>query len=65
MTLESLVAGGALGLAVFWRVLAVVVYRDAAPESRRAAAVWTVAVLIFGSLGLAAYGIGSWLPDLR
>lgn len=63
MAIEQLAAGGALGLAVLWRVLAVLVYRDAAPDSRRRAAVWTVAVLVFGSFALAAYGVGSWLPD--
>lgn len=59
---ESVVVGGALGLAALWRVLAVVVYRDAVPESRGRAVAWTAVVLVFGAAGLAAYGLGDYLP---
>jgi len=59
---EPVAVGGALGLAALWRVLAVVVYRDAVPESRKRAMAWMVVVLVFGAAGLAAYGLDGYLP---
>lgn len=61
MVIDPSLVGGAVGLAVLWRVLAVVVYRNAAADGRERALAWTVAVLVFGAAGLAAYGLGDRL----